>query len=136
MMVKDMVQKYQDDIKLHGEVGDILIAPEMGLYNELRYKYYQIALKVKESYIQTWNGYDNYGSMVKQMDDDFESCMEYAYEEIGNDLISMGIYDMDKKAIVDYASEFGIFNNYLDIKDEFLQTLGAIQQELNNKVAV
>lgn len=134
MLIKDIIASSEEK-NFVTSAGSFNISKDQSIYNGIRKKYFDIAQKTTEDFINKWKSYEEINALVQSVEGDFLDAINSVADQLKNDLICMEIYDYDNGAIIDKAQAGGCFNSYMEAKQIFDTSIGAIQQELNQKVA-
>lgn len=59
MLVKEIIEGYNESVSFTNQVGTFTISPERVKYTLLRNKYYQIAKEVYDQYVSDWAHYQH-----------------------------------------------------------------------------
>lgn len=130
MLVKEVNEQFVNDISFTNSIGEFHVPVKRIQYTLLRNKYYALAMDAKHEYEKSWGNFTTCKEFLSMSDKTFISCLEPGIEELKNDLISMGIFDIDSDTLLEYADKSGYFTQYQKTYDDFAQRAQLIDQNL------
>lgn len=134
MLIKDIIVESKEK-SFTTSAGTFNISKDQSIYNSIRKKYFDIAQGSTNEFMNKWKSYSDITALLEGVDVELQVAIDTMAEQLKNDLICMEIYDYDNEAIINKAQENGCFSPYLEARQAFDMSIGAIQQELNQKVA-
>lgn len=135
MLVKEIIEGYNESVSFTNQVGTFTISPERVKYTLLRNKYYQIAKEVYDQYVSDWAHYQHCNAFRHLADRKLQKVLTEKMEEVKNDLISVGIFDVDTQSLMEYADQSGYFAEYQMAYDAFEQRVEQINGNLQYEKA-
>ena len=135
MLVKEIIEGYNESVSFTNQIGTFTISPERVKYTLLRNKYYQIAKEVYDQYVSDWSHYQHCNAFRHLADRKLQKVLTEKMEEVKNDLISVGIFDVDTPSLMEYADQSGYFAEYQMAYDAFEQRVEQINGNLQYEKA-
>ena len=105
MLVKEIIEGYNESVSFTNQIGTFTVSPNRVKYTMLRNKYYLIAKEVYDNYVSEWGRYQSCNAFRNLSDRKMQRVFEEKMEEVKNDLISVGIFDVDTKSLMVYADQ-------------------------------
>ena len=135
MLVKEIIEGYNESISFENQIGTFTISPNRVKYTLLRNKYYHIAKEVYDNYVSDWSHYQSCNAFRNLSDRKMQKRFAEKMEEVKNDLISVGIFDVDTQSLMEYADQSGYFAEYQMAFDAFEQKVERINGNLQYEKA-
>lgn len=135
MLVKEIIEGYNESVSFTNQIGTFTVSPNRVKYTMLRNKYYLIAKEVYDNYVSEWARYQSCNAFRNLSDRKMQRVFEEKMEEVKNDLISVGIFDVDTKSLMGYADQSGYFAEYQMAYDAFEQKVEQINGNLQYEKA-
>lgn len=135
VLVKEIIEGYNEGASFSNEIGTFNVSANRVKYTQLRNKYYSIAKEVQSIYMNDWTRYPGCNAFRKLADRKVITLLEEKMDEVKNDLISMGIFDVDTKSLMTYADKSGYFAEYQMAYDAFEQRYQQINGNLQYEKA-
>lgn len=107
---------------------DFYVSPERNIYNAIRKKYRELALKAKDKFAKLYEELTDINDLLDNVPDAFIISIEDALLEVLQDIISIDVYTIDKDKVIEMA-----FNGeYFDV---FSDAFGKIYNEVAEVIA-
>lgn len=135
MLIKDIIRDFDKAIVFSNTIGEFHVSVNRVQYTLLRNKYHELAKKIYQRYVEDWKGYSDCGTFLKLEENRFQNYLQEALEEVKNDLISLGIFDIDTKTLMEYADKMGYYEDYQTVYDAFVQKVQQINGNLEYEKA-
>lgn len=135
MLVKEIIEGYNESISFENQIGTFTISSNRVKYTLLRNKYYHIAKEVYDNYVSDWSHYQSCNAFRNLSDRKMQKRFAEKMEEVKNDLISVGIFDVDTQSLMEYADQSGYLAEYQMAFDAFEQNVERINGNLQYEKA-
>lgn len=135
MLVKEIIEGYNESISFENQIGTFTISLNRVKYTLLRNKYYHIAKEVYDNYVSDWSHYQSCNAFRNLSDRKMQKRFAEKMEEVKNDLISVGIFDVDTQSLMEYADQSGYLAEYQMAFDAFEQKVERINGNLQYEKA-
>lgn len=135
MQIKEILEQYNEGIVFKNSIGEFIVSSKLAKYNLLSKKYIDLARDIMYQYASVFEECSSCETFIKIRDSKFREAISIALKEAKNDLISVGIFDVDEASICEYANEKGYFDSYWDADDEFIDKVEQIYGNLEYQKA-
>lgn len=135
MLLKEIIDNNDKDFAFENSIGVFEVPIARSRYAELRKKYFKIAMDAQKDYIDGWRSFKDCNAFLQREDARFHYVLKTGVNAVRNDLISMGIMDIDKDTILDFADQNGYFEGYQTAYDDFVGQVQRITGNLNYQKA-
>lgn len=131
MTVKEIIEQENHAKEFLSPFGNISVSAEKNMYAALRKKYQKLAEIASEHYGELYDKYTNCNDIYQFGERHFQLAVTVAVEGIKNDLISMGIYDLDYDTIFEKIAQFGgldaFYSAYENITNQIDEINGTVE---------
>lgn len=135
MLLKEIIDNNDKGFTFENSIGIFDVPLERSRYAVLRKKYFRIAMEAQKDYVDGWRSLKDCNAFLQREDARFHYVLKTAVNAVRNDLISMGIMDIDKETIFDFADQSGYFEGYQTAYDDFVGQVQRITGNLNYQKA-
>lgn len=135
MLLKEIIDNNDKDFAFENSIGVFEVPIARSRYAELRKRYFKIAMDAQKDYIDGWRSFKECNAFLQREDARFHYVLKTGVNAVRNDLISMGIMDIDKDTILDFADQNGYFEGYQTAYDDFVGQVQRITGNLNYQKA-
>lgn len=135
MLLKEIVTNNDKDFAFENSIGIFDVPLARSQYAVLRKKYFRIAKEAQNDYVNEWKSFKDCNAFIQRENIRFHYVSKRAVNEVKNDLISMGVMDIDNDTILDFAEQNGYFEEYYTIYDDFVGQVQRITGNLNYQKA-
>ena len=112
---------------------DFYISPERNIYNAIRKKYKDLALKAKDKFAKLYEELTDINDLLDNVPDAFIVSIEDALLEVLQDIISIDIYTIDKDKVVEMAFSGEYFDDFSNAFEKIYNEVAKIIAQVDNE---
>lgn len=116
--LKEIIETSQN-MKFKYSGGTIEVNKDKIIYGTIVKKYDELAAIAMKMFVSRWYGYETVHELNKNYLENVIEFMVLLAKEIKNDLISVGIFSIDEKGLVNYMEQNGYMSLIVDFKTKF-----------------
>lgn len=133
MDLKTILEREDHDVSTNLLGYDFCISSERNVYNAIRNKYKQMAVRAREKFAEMDGQFEDMNDLLDNAPNAFISSIEEALLELLQDLISVDIYTVDKDAVIDMAFNGNYFDEFGEAYGVFSETFSEIISQVEDE---
>ena len=136
MLIKEILETFNRDFVFQNSIGRFEAPRSLAKYSFLKQKYGEMGKEVAKNYTKVFSDCSSCSDFIERHDEYFSVFINVGLNEVKKDLMSVGIFDLDEKAIYEYMDKSEYLNVYKKVNSNFMDTVDVIYEDLEYKKAV
>lgn len=133
MLLKEMLEEYQNDVAYNLPFGEVTLTGARQVYFEIRAKYVNLAARARDDFTKEYETYESTREMVSRTYLKFYTIWDDIVEETCKDLVSIGYYELDESTLYKISVKRGCTRFFDDAYQEIKDEVSDIKEELTNR---